>query len=213
MITLVAPRTTAGPREQAHPWHLEVPFRTGRAGRRARRAERRRLERQDALSRRLAELGMIRGLLEQAVGIVRAGWVQGAWFTVAAPGGDRAVTTYDLRAAVSQPVTGACLVGSVVQAAGGPVEVRSQLVQRTLDVVWHALREDPGRPVRWCPGPCARMMHVLEMTFWNDAPGRTQDEVADLLVAARQTAEAQSDLCRAEQRELVPASAHVVRNG
>jgi hypothetical protein len=156
---------------------------------------------------------MIHDLLEKAAGIVQTGWVQGAWFTVAAPGGDRAVTTYDLGAAVTQPVTGACLVGAVVQAAGGPVEVRSQLVQRTLDVVWHSLREDPGRSVRWCPGPCARMMHVLEMTFWNDAPGRTQGDVVELLRSARQTAQAEGDLCRSERRELLAASAVVVRNG
>ena len=113
-------------------------------GRRARWAERRRLKRQDALSSRLAELRAIGALLEQAAEVVEAGWVQGAWFTVATPGGDRAVTAYDMGLAVTQPVTGACLVGAVVQAAGGPAEVRSQLVQRSLDLAWHALREDPG---------------------------------------------------------------------
>jgi hypothetical protein len=186
---------------------IAPPERAARPGvrqsRRARRAERRRLQRQDALSGRLAELGTIDALLGQAVEVVENGWVQGAWFTVATPGGNRAVTTYDLSAVVSQPVTGACLVGAVVHAAGGPVEVRSQLVQRTLDLVWHALREDPGRPVRWCPGPCTRTMHVLEMTFWNDSPGRTKREVVDLLHAARETADVQRDLCQAERAELV----------
>jgi hypothetical protein len=186
---------------------IAPPERAARPGvrqsRRARRAERRRLQRQDALSGRLAELGTIDALLGQAVEVVENGWVQGAWFTVATPGGNRAVTTYDLSAVVSQPVTGACLVGAVVHAAGGPVEVRSQLVQRTLDLVWHALREDPGRPVRWCPGPCTRTMHVLEMTFWNDSPGRTKREVVDLLHAARKTADVQRDLCQAERAELV----------
>ena len=46
-------------------------------------------------------------------------------------------------------------------------------------------------------------MHVLELTFWNDARGRTQREVADLLVAARQIADVQRDVCRSEQAELV----------
>jgi hypothetical protein len=176
-----------------------------RPGRRARRAERRRLKRQDALSRRLAELHAIHALLGEAADVVDAGWVQGAWFTVATSDGDRAVTVFDLSLVVDQPVTGACLVGAVVQAAGGPADARSQLVQRTLDVAWHALREDPDRPVRFCPGPCVRMMHVLELTFWNDAPGRTQREVVDLLQTARQTADVQRDLCRAEQAELVSA--------
>ncbi len=165
-------------------------------GRLARRAERRRLERQDALSGRLAELWAIDALLGRAAEVVEAGWVQDAWFTVATPGGDRAVTAYDMGVAVDQSVTGACLVGAVVQAGGGPAQVRSQLVQRTLDLAWHALREDPGRPVRWCPGPCVRTMHVLELTYWNDAPGRTQEEVVDLLQAARRTAGLQRDTCR-----------------
>ena len=165
-----------------------------RSGRQERLAERRRLKHQDALSVRLAELHAIRGLLEQAAEVVRGGWVQGAWFTVATPGGQRTVTAYDLGMAENRPVTGACLVGAVVQAGGGPSAVRSQLVQRTLDLTWHALREDPGRPVRWCPGPRTRMMRVLELTHWNDAPGRTQGEVVDLLLAARQTAEVQRDI-------------------
>jgi hypothetical protein len=168
-----------------------------RAGRRERRAERQRLRQSDAASAELAELHAIRALLEQSVEVVNAGWVQGAWFLVATTRGERAVTAYDMRMATDRPVLGACLVGSVVQAAGGPATVRSQLVQRTLDLLWHALREDPGRPVRWCPGPRLRMMRVLELTHWNDAPGRTQGEVVDLLLAARQTADTQRDLCRA----------------
>jgi len=199
VIAPLDPPTCPDLHEPARPGFHRLPSR----GRRARWAERRRLKRQDALSSRLAELQAIGALLEQAAEVVEAGWVQGAWFTVATPGGDRAVTAYDMGLAVTQPVTGACLVGAVVQAAGGPAEVRSQLVQRSLDLTWHALREDPVRPVRWCPGPCVRTMHVLELTFWNDARGRTQREVADLLVAARQIADVQRDVCRSEQAELV----------
>ena len=173
-----------------------------RPGRHERRAERRRLKEHDALSGHLAELQAIRALLEQAVEVVGVGWVQGAWFTVATARGRRAVTAYDLRLAESRPVTGACLVGAVVQAAGGPATVRSQLVQRTLDLLWHALRENPDRPVQWCPGPQMRMMRVLDLTHWNDAPGRTQGEVVELLLTARETTDLQRDMCRAEQAEL-----------
>ena len=173
------------------------------AGARARhRAQRRRLQRQDVLSARLAELHAIDGLLARAVAVVGAGWVQHAWFTVAASSGARAVTAYDVGLAVARPVTGACLVGAVVQGAGGPATVRSQLVQRTLDLLWHALRGSPDRPVQWCPGPRLRTMAVLELTYWNDAPGRTQGEVVDLLRAARRTVDGQRELCRAEQAEL-----------
>jgi hypothetical protein len=173
-----------------------------RPSRRERRLERRRLKRQDALSGQLAELHAIRALLEEAAEVVRGGWVQHAWFTVAADGGGRAVTAYDLRLAVERPVIGACLVGAVVHAAGGPATVRSQLVQRTLDVAWHTLREGPDRAVQWCPGPPIRMMRVLDLTRWNDAMERTQEEVVDLLVAARRTTDVQRARCRAEQGEL-----------
>jgi hypothetical protein len=173
-----------------------------RSGRRERRAERRRLKRQDALSGQLAELHAIRALLEEAAEVVDGGWVQGAWFTVATASGKRAVTAYDLHLAVNQPVSGACLVGAVVHAAGGPATVRSQLVQRTLNLTWHALREDPDRSVQWCPAPRVRMMQVLDLTHWNDAPGRTQSEVVGLLRAARQAADVQLNLCRAEKGAL-----------
>ena len=178
-----------------------------RPGRHERRAERRRLKRQDELSGHLAELQAIRALLERAIEVVGVGWVQGAWFTVATAGGKRAVTAYDLSLAEHRPVIGACLVGAVVQAAGGPATVRSQLVQRTLDLTWHTLREEPERPGRWCPGPQVRLMRVLDLTHWNDAPGRTHGEVVDLLRAARQTADVQRDMCRAEQAELAATQA------
>jgi len=176
-----------------------------RPGRRERRAERRRLRNLDALSARLAELHAIRALLEQTCEVVDAGWVQGAWFTVATASGERAVTAYDLSLAMDRPVTGACLVGAVVQAAGGPASVRSQLVQRTLDLTWHALREEPERPVHWCPGPQVRMLQVLELTHWNDAPQRTRRDVIDLLHAALRTANIELQRCRAEQRVLTTA--------
>ncbi len=180
--------------------------------RRARlRTQRRRLQRQDALSARLAELHAIDGLLDRDAVVVGAGWVQRAWFTVATGSGPRAVTAYDVGLAVARPVTGACLVGAVVQGAGGPATVRSQLVQRTLDLLWHALREGPDRPVRWCPGPRLRTMAVLELTYWNDAPGRTRSEVVDLLHAARGTVDGQRQLCRAEQAELAASESSPAR--
>src|ERR1700712_3052713 len=124
-----------------------------RPGRRERRTTLRFLRRQDLLSARPARPHGIPGVLEQAAEVVSGGWVQNAWFSVAMPGGTRDVTAYDLHLVLDHPVTGACLVGAVVHAGGGPAEVRSQLVQRTLDVTWHALGEDPHQPVQWCPAP------------------------------------------------------------
>ena len=167
-----------------------------------RRAERRRLKRQDVLSARLAELLSIGVLIARAVEVVRRGWVQDAWFAVDSANGTRVVTAYDLRMAEIYPVTGACLVGAVVHAAGGPASVKTQLVQRTLDLTWHTLREDPERPVQWCPGPGARTLQVLELTCWNDAPTRTRDEVVDLLLATQQAATVQRDRCLAESASI-----------
>ena len=45
-------------------------------------------------------------------------------------------------------------------------------------------------------------MHMLDLTHWNDAPGRTQGEVAGLLLAARQTADIERDNCLSDLAEL-----------
>ena len=171
--------------------------------RRARRARRRLLARQDRVSAHLAELFSIGALLDQAAATVRGGWTQKAWFTVATATGTRGVTAHGLQLLTDRPVVGACLVGGVVHAAGGPAVVRSQLVQRTLDVTWHALREEPGRPVRWCPSPTVRTLRLLDLTGWNDARGRTQQEVVDLLVRARELTDLERVRCRDEQVGLV----------
>jgi hypothetical protein len=179
------------------------PVPLDRPGRRERRAARLRLRRVDALSTQLAQLQTIRTLLEQAIEIVRGGWLQGAWFAVDVGDRTRAVTGPELRLTVDHPVTGACLVGAIVQAGGGPESVRSQPVQRTLDLVWHTLREDARAPVRWCPAPRARMMHVLELTHWNDAPDRTRSDVVGLLRCSVATTDTQRERCRSEQAALV----------
>jgi hypothetical protein len=186
---------------------IRADQRLDRPGRRERRAERLRLRRLDALSAQLAQLHAIRVLLEQASEIVRGGWIQGAWFAVDVGGRTRAVSAPALRLTRDHPVTGACLVGAVVQAGGGPEAVRSQPVQRALDLVWHSLREDAGQPVRWCPGPPARMMHVLDLTHWNDAPDRTRGDVVGLLHSSAAAADVQRERCRSEQAVLAESLA------
>ena len=171
-------------------------------GRRERRAARVQARRVDALSAQLAQLHAIRGLLEQATETVLRGWVQGAWFAVDVHGRSRELIAPEVRLAVNHPVTGACLVGAVVQAGGGPAAVRSQPVQRALDLVWHSLREDAAEPVHWCPGPPVRTMHVLDLTHWNDAPGRTRGDVLELLRASVATVDTQRERCRSEQAAL-----------
>jgi hypothetical protein len=180
---------------------LAPPRRSVRSTRRERRCERRRLKRLDALSAQLAELHAIEGLLLRAADLASRGWVQQAWFSVETSQGPRSLTAHDVGLVDELPVIGACLVGSVVQAAGGPETVRSQLVQRSLELTRHVLRE-PERTVRWCPGPSLRAMTVLELTCWNDAPERTQDEVVGLLAAAGHAAATQREACRDEREAL-----------
>ncbi len=135
----------------------------------------------------------MRSLLDRATDIVATEWVHGAWFNVTTTAGPRAVTAYDLGLLVHNPVTGACLVGSIVHAAGGPATVRTQLVQRSVALTWHVLREDPERPVRWSPSPHDRRLQILDLTRWNDFPGRKQSEVAELLRAAQHAAARQHE--------------------
>src|SRR4051794_15988697 len=189
---------------------LAPPRRTGGLTRRKRRSQRRRLKRLDALSAQLADLHAVEELLGRAAGVAGAGWVQGAWFAVETSDGPRSLTAYDVGLVDDLPVVGACLVGAVVHAAGGPATVRSQLVQRSLELTRQVLRE-PERSVRWCPGPNLRAMTVLELTHWNDAPERTQDEVVCLLVAAEHSASAQRDRCRAERQDL--SAPHAIPTG
>jgi hypothetical protein len=165
-------------------------------GWRRRRAERRRLAGQDAASARLAELHHIRALLDEAAVVVGGGWVQKAWFAVRGPSGEQVtLTAHRIDAADYAEVTGACLVGGIVHAAGGPSTVHSQLVQRTLDLTWHTLYEDDGATVRWCPSPAVRASHVRDLTRWNDDPRRTREEVVSLLRSAVTTADAQARAC------------------
>jgi len=140
----------------------------------------------------------MRAILEQAAVVVSAGWVQNAWFSVVdGRGGVVNLTAYDVDRADREPVSGACLVGGIVHAAGGPRAVRSQLVQRTLDLAWHVLREDERTPVRWCPAPPVRAAHARDLTRWNDHPQRTVADVRALLERAVHTADLQIAACRA----------------
>ena len=173
--------------------------RSHRAARAERRAERRRLRGQDVLSARMAELLSIEEVLGRAAEVVERGWLQNAWFVVDTPSGPTAVTAHDVHLADVHPVVGACLVGAVVSASGGPKAVGTHLTQRTLDLTWHTLREGPARPVGWCPGPGARTLQVLDLTHWNDAPSRTQEEVVGLLTATGHAARAERGRLVAER--------------
>ncbi len=161
-------------------------------GWRERRRRRQRLARQDRLVAHLAELRRIGELVVGARAVVASGWVQGSWL----------VHRDDHRGrrgggAPGRPVSAACLVGAVVQAGGGVGALDSQPVQRALDLTWHALHRDPQEPVRWCPAPPVRLQHVRDLAGWNDAAGRTRDEVVALLDTAERLLAAETDRARA----------------
>jgi hypothetical protein len=162
---------------------------------------RRRLELQ------LAELGQLQELLGDARAVVDRGWVQHAWFAYMDDRGQvRRASSAAAMDVAGRPLVGACLVGSVVYAAGGPHAVHSQPVQRALDLVWHALAVDEGSPVLWCPAPDIRMARVRDLTGWNDAGGRNAADVAGLLLTAERVAIAESDrlVARATEKGFGP---------
>lgn len=178
---------------------LRSPSGGGRLTRQAARLQRRRLVRQGRLAAQQGELHLMQALLDDAVTVVASGWVQHGWFLVTGEHGERVrVGPHAVRVGSTRTVTGACLVGGIVHAAGGPAAAGSQLVQRTLDLTWHVLYNGESRPPRWCPAPALRAAHLRDLTRWNDEPARTSPEVAALLHSVARAARAQSERLRAE---------------
>ncbi len=148
-------------------------------------AERRRLARYNRVGEQLAELDQLRRILEDASVLIDAGWVQNGWFSVSDPSGAvRIVDARNAQALRAKPVVGACLVGGIVQAGGGLAAVHSQPVQRALDLTWHTLFRSERESIEFCPAPTLRTAHVRDLTWWNDRPHRTADDVTALLGAA-----------------------------
>lgn len=163
-----------------------------------RRRQRERLAARDRAGARLAELHHLAALLLDARDVVLSGWLQDSWFSYLDQAGRvQTVTLPTLRAPAGRPVTGACLVGAVVQAGGGWSAAPSQPVQRALDLTWHTLYGVGPLPSGWCPAPTVRAAHVRQLTRWNDSPRRTQTDVADLLSATSDAAGAESVRVRA----------------
>jgi hypothetical protein len=178
-------------------------FRTGRPGRRESRRLRRMLRDQDRLNAKLAELYHADALLAEASRFVEQGWMQHGWFTYVDPSGVRRIVTGCTprisRTVSPDQVVATCLVGGIVNAAGGPQEARSQLVQKTTELAWHALFRGAHEPIRWCPSPTERAGHVMDLVRWNDSPGRTASEVSAVLGRARALARAEGERTRRRQ--------------
>ena len=184
-------------------------FGRGRRKGRQARPERQRLARQARVSARLAELHQIRGLLGEARALVSSGWVQHDWFAYRDDQGrERTVGVQDAeRRLAGREVTGACLVGAIVHAGGGPAAAREQRVQRALDLTWHTLYAHDGEPVQWSAAPPVRVTHVRELTRWNDDSSRRGHEVVALLGAVEQAAAAESARLRSDSGQPAPREA------
>lgn len=164
-------------------------LRSVRPSRRDRRRLRRTLRDQDRISAKLAELHRIDALLDEAMQVVEHGWMQHGWFTYIDRSGERRTvigcTPRMNRTLSPDQVVSTCLVGAIVNAGGGPAQARSQLVQRTIDLAWHAAFRGAREPVRWCPSPVERAGHVMDLVRWNDQPRRTSHQAVALLERAR----------------------------
>jgi hypothetical protein len=175
--------------------------RADRQSRPERKSLRRELRERDRLGAKLAELHAIDSLLAGATHIIEQGWLQHGWFTYVDPSGtSHTVTSYSRRVERTvdlAQVTGTCLVGGIVHAAGGPSQARSQLVQRSIDLTWHAAFRGDHEPVRWCPSPPERAGHVIDLAHWNDRPERTAWETTALLDRARGLARSEAEVTRA----------------
>jgi hypothetical protein len=126
-------------------------------------------------------------LLEAARTELSAGWVQGGWWAVRTTAGRPSVLTgLAAGAAAGGPVSAACLVGALIRAGSGPGG--DSEAGRAIDAVYDALWEAQGQPAA-APGPGllmvssppVRQARVQTLTRWNDAAGRTGDEVLAVL--------------------------------
>lgn len=166
-----------------------VPTRPGFRGLLDRLTARRDAARVRRLDARLQEFSDLERLLSGARSVIERGWIQHAWFAyIDEHGRMRKASSAAAMDVQGRPLVAACLVGSVVSAAGGPHAVHSQQVQRALDLVWHALAVEEGQPVLWCPAPDIRMGRVRDLTSWNDSPARNSGEVSGLLLTAERVA-------------------------
>jgi hypothetical protein len=164
---------------------------------RTRRRQSRQLRLRDQISARLAELDQIACILSDAAELVRAGWLQDSWFAYRDDAGRiRSVNAYNAKQLTGHPVVAACLVGAIVQAGGGLPHIRTQVVQRALDVTWHTLAKTPPALVRRTPAPETRLHHVQDLTRWNDHPGRTAGQAEELLRRSATAARSEADIVR-----------------
>jgi hypothetical protein len=134
---------------------------------------------------RRAGLEQLLALLEAAREELAAGWVQSGWWSVSRGDGERVLAT-GLAAGASRPesVSAVCLVGALVRADSGQGMDAGSGAGRAVGAVYDALWESRGQPgpdPLAVPSPQVRLAQVRTLTRWNDAEGRTSDEVLAIL--------------------------------
>jgi hypothetical protein len=134
-----------------------------------------------------ARLERLLALLEAARAALSAGWVQDGWWASPADGGQQILVT-GLAAGPSAPATvgAVCLVGALIRAGagqGGDSEA-GQAIDLVYDALWESRRQPaatPGPSVLTASSPQVRQAKIQALTRWNDAQGRTSDEVLAIL--------------------------------
>lgn len=123
-----------------------------------------------------------RVVLETARAVVERGWLQDGWYRTA----PRSVWQ-QLFGPLPTPdeLEGACVVAAVAVSAhaGGSFTRIDRDSGPSIDRLWDALQEHRGRPADG-PGavaPIVRRARMRELVRWNDAPGRTREEVLGVI--------------------------------
>jgi hypothetical protein len=169
-----------------------------------RRQQERRLRFRDQTSARLAELNQIAYLLNYAADLVRAGWLQHRWFAYLDDSGQLRTANVDsAREVADRPVVEVCLVGAIVQAAGGPSQLGTHTVRCAVELTWRTLFRPPSEMISRTPTP-ARTKHVRDLTRWNDHPGRTARDAEDLLRRSGAAAKSEAAHLRLESVGATP---------
>ncbi len=120
--------------------------------------------------------------------LVRDGWTSGGWFTVRRPGGTvRTAGSVEAFGLVSpqSSVVNSCLVGTLLRMAEDPDQVPTvDDVWGCVDELYEAMHEQLGH-VSFPPGRAyamdERRARLRGLTAWNDAPGRTREQVVDVV--------------------------------
>jgi hypothetical protein len=128
---------------------------------------------------RLRRLRETQELLERARALVADGWVQDAFYVVRGRSGEtRPVSPFGLLLLSRSDVVGACLVGAVAHASAAvDRRQRSGPAALAVDTLWATLSGSEPDTAH----PSARPARVRDLARWNDEPGRSREDVLDLL--------------------------------